>query len=67
MFLVTVFDTAGNQLQINGASIAYYTKDPAGKGAVIHLSTAIGGALMTLTVADTPEAITTQIQAKLRK
>lgn len=67
MFLVSVTDTAGNALQINGGAIAYYVKDKAGKGSVIHLSTAVGGALMTLTVAETPETITTQIQAKLRK
>lgn len=67
MFLVTVYDANGTQLQINGAAIAYYAKDPASKGTVIHLSTALGGALATLNVTDTPEAITTQIQAKLRK
>jgi hypothetical protein len=67
MFLVTVHDTAGNQLQINGANIAYYTKDPAGKGSLIALSTAVAGGLFTLTVADTPEAITNLVNAKLRK
>ena len=67
MFLVSVTDTAGNALQINGGAIAYYLKDKAGKGAVIHLSTAVGGALLTLNVIEAPETITTQIQAKLRK
>lgn len=67
MFLVSVTDTAGNPLQINGAAIAYYLRDKAGKASVIHLSTAIAGALTTLTVAEAPETITTQIQAKLRK
>jgi hypothetical protein len=67
MFLVTVTDTAGQQVQINGANIAYYSRDPNGKGTVIALAVAGEGGLVTLRVSDTPEAITTLVNAKLRK
>jgi hypothetical protein len=67
MFLVSVTDTEGRALQINGGSIAYYHKAPTGKGSVIALSVVSNGQLMTLNVIDTPEQITTLVNAKLRK
>jgi hypothetical protein len=67
MFLIAVHDLEGRQYQINGASIAYYTKDTTGKGSVISFSVVSNGALLTMQVADTPEQITTLINAKLRK
>lgn len=66
MFLVTVHDTERNQLQINGGAIAYYTKGPS-KGAIIHFSSIVNGAFLTMEVLETPEQITTLVNAKLRK
>jgi hypothetical protein len=67
MFLIAVHDATGKQYQINGSAIAYYTKDPAGKGTIISFSVVSNGALLTMQVADTPEQITTLVNAKLRK
>ena len=67
MFLVSVTDAEGRQYQINGSSIAYYTKAPTGKGTLIAFSVVSNGALLTMQVADTPEQITTLVNAKLRK
>jgi len=67
MFLVAVNDAEGRQYQINGGSIAYYTRDTTGKGSIITFSVVLNGELLTMKVADTPEQITTLINAKLRK
>lgn len=67
MLWVSVFDLDGNRVQVNGGSIAYYTQDKAGKGSVIAFAMPGDGGFATLRVADKPEEITTQIQAKLRK
>ena len=67
MFLVTVQDAEGKQYQINGGTIAYYTKAATGKGTLIAFAVVSNGAFLTMQVADTPEQITTLINAKLRK
>lgn len=67
MFLVAVTDAEGKQIQINGNSIAYYHKAATGKGSVIAFSVVSNGALLTMNVLDTPEQITTLVNAKLRK
>ena len=67
MFLVTVTDAEGKQVQINGGSIAWYTKAPTGKGTLIAFSVVSSGSFLTMQVSDTPEQITTLINAKLRK
>jgi hypothetical protein len=67
MFLVAVTDTEGKQVQLNGGSIAYFTKAATGKGSLIAFSVVSNGALLTMNVLDTPEQITTLINAKLRK
>ena len=67
MFLVAVTDTDGKQVQINGNSVAWYSKAATGKGSVIAFSVVSNGALLTMNVLDTPEQITTLVNAKLRK
>lgn len=67
MFLVTVNDAEGNQIQINGGNIAWYRKAPTGTGTLIAFAAVAEGAFLTMHVADTPEQITTLINAKLRK
>jgi hypothetical protein len=67
MFLVAVTDAEGKPVQINGGSVAYYHKAATGKGSVIAFSVVSNGALLTMDVLDTPEQITTLINAKLRK
>jgi hypothetical protein len=67
MFLLSVTDTAGKRVQINGDNIAYFTPDSAGKGSVIAFAVAGAEGLVTMRVADTTDALSTLIQAKLRK
>ncbi len=67
MFLIAVHDHDGKQYQINGGSIAHYTKSATGKGSVIAFSVVSNGTFLTMEVADTPEQITTLVNAKLRK
>lgn len=67
MFLVTVHDLEGRRHQINGGAIAYYTDDKQGKGAVIAFGSIVNGAFLTMRVAENADAITTQINAKMRK
>lgn len=67
MFLLAVTDTEGRQVQINGNSVAYFHKAASGKGSVIAFSVVANGALLTMNVLDTPEQITTLVNAKLRK
>ena len=67
MFLVAVTDTEGKQVQINGGGVAYFTKAATGKGSTITFSVVANGALVTMNVLDTPEQITTLVNAKLRK
>jgi hypothetical protein len=67
MLLVTVTDLEGRRHQVNGGAIAYFTDDRQGKGAVIAFSSIVNGAFLTMRVAETADAITTQINAKLRK
>lgn len=67
MLLLTMSDAAGNRIQVNGESIAFFTQDKAGKGSVIAFAVPGGSGFMMLNVSDTVDAITTQINAKLRK
>lgn len=67
MFLVAVTDTEGRQVQINGSSVAYYHKAETGKGSVIAFTVVSNGALVTMNVLDTPEQITTLVNAKQRR
>jgi hypothetical protein len=67
MFLLAMTDTEGRQLQVNGGAIAYYCKSATGKGTTISLLGVANGAFLTLDVLDTPEQITTLVNAKLRK
>ncbi|MGQ0567743.1 MAG: hypothetical protein ACT4OK_22125 [Gemmobacter sp.] len=67
MFLLAVTDTEGKQVQINGNNIAHYHKAATGKGTVIAFSVVSNGAFLTMNVLDTPEQITTLVNAKLRK
>jgi hypothetical protein len=67
MFLVTVHDLEGRRHQLNGGAIAWITDDKQGKGAVVAFSSIVNGGFLTMRVAETTEALTTQINAKLRK
>ena len=67
MFLVAVTDTDGKQIQINGNSVAHYTKAATGKGSTITFAVIANGVPLTMNVLDTPEQITTLVNAKLRK
>ena len=67
MLLLAMFDTNGNQVQVNGENIAWYGPDKPGKGSVISFAVPGEAGFVTLRVTNTPDEITTLINAKLRK
>ena len=67
MLLLAMFDTNGNQVMVNGENIAWYMQDKPGKGSVVAFAVPGEAGFATLKVTNSPDEITTLINAKLRK
>lgn len=67
MLYVSLTDLDGNRVQVNVGAVAFYGPDKPRKGALIHFAVAGAAGLVTMSVAESPDEIATQISAKLRK
>lgn len=67
MLFLTLTDNAGKRLFVNAGNFAWFGPDVGGKGSLIQFAVSSEGGQVALRVAESPDDIFTQINAKLRK
>jgi hypothetical protein len=67
MLFVTLTDTQGKRVQVNTGTVAWFGPDAAGKGTLITFAVTGESGALSLRVAEAPDDIFAQINAKLRR